>query len=146
MAKRKPIGRKLKEAAIENSRGFCPFCGLGSNADVPSSIKEGVFETHHIVPVSRAIGDNCLDSLKITSNANNLLMVCPTCHNAIHYVKRRFGKDSPDAILANLQSIFTLVQSRMIVLAACASIDTIENTMRIVRDQINWVEKNQGGW
>lgn len=80
--------------------GRCPICGRGKEIAMPKTILEGVFEVHHIIPVSE-IGDNLI------SGDMNVIILCPTCHRAVHYFRKMRGWDSVDAIKANLESIFT---------------------------------------
>ena len=112
--------------------GRCPICGRGKELAMPKTIIEGVFEVHHIIPVSE-IGDNPVP------NDMNVITLCPTCHRAVHYFKKMRGWDSLEAIMANLESIFTKKQIERLLQLACV------RTSDSLYEFRNWLRENKVG-
>ncbi len=67
---------KKSEAIEKNGWLVCEACGFSSQ-NLPPAISSGAFETHHIVPLSKAMSE-------IKTRINDLSLLCANCHRMIH--------------------------------------------------------------
>ena len=73
---RKKKFKEFKKIQGEDGVLYCECCNT-TVAAYPGSLREQVFETHHIIPISQ------YDGQKIT-NLGDLAVLCANCHRAIH--------------------------------------------------------------
>ena len=68
--------KKLKSITDEGKRPTCECCGFDAGTTFPG-IESYIVEVHHRVPLSNQSG-------KTVTKLNDLAVLCPTCHRAIH--------------------------------------------------------------
>ena len=91
--------KKTRASYISYRRGLCERCrerGI---------VRAGV-EVHHIQPLTQ---DNINDA-NVTLNWNNLMLLCPTCHDEIH--KRTEKKTRHKRFIVNADGTITTRKSK----------------------------------
>src|SRR5699024_8379199 len=74
----------LKKTVETRAKGICECCGYGKKDGKESPELIVVFIAHHIIPVQFGGSDS----------TQNLILVCPTCHELIHkYEKQQFNPE-----------------------------------------------------
>ena len=69
-------GQKIEVFIQEHGRVFCQLCEVNLKEKYPWVAMDYI-EVHHIVPLSELSGPTC-------NSLDDLVLVCPNCHTAIH--------------------------------------------------------------